>query len=539
MSTTRSIRPRLALAATLALALLPSVGARADAGFQYTVYGVGQNGGEPSIGYDNVHDAAIYGSGLSMRKLTWDDSATPPVYTSTALPKPATDVTSLDAITTVDAPTGRIYNSQLAGVCSLMSFSDDGGSTWTPAQGCGENTLLDHQSVGVGPFPAPLAGANPVYADAVYYCAQNGFNGACAASVDGGLSFGPGVYAYNTPANDPTDPDPTLAAEGGACSALHGHLKVGPDGTAYLPVKGCGGVASTENGTNTEFVGGRPALSTSNNLGQTWTVHKVPAADVADGIGGSNPVANPDESDSSVSVSRGGVVYYTWENGTDPSDVKNTDHRQTMVAWSHDDGSTWSTPVDLSSRLGLHNVMFPVVVAGDDDRAAVAFLGTTAIGDTQANAFPNQVWHMYVAMTYDGGATWDAVDATPQDAVQRGCIDMQGTTIPPSSRQDVCTHRNLLDFNDITVDKHGRPIVAYSDGCEGACETDASKPASGAVDKVVRLSLGRGLYAQDDGVLAGSGPGVAVPEAPLLPLIPLAGAALIGIRSQLRRRRSR
>jgi len=205
------------------------------------------------------------------------------------------------------------------------------------------------------------------------------------------------------------------------------------------------------------------------------------------------------------------------------------------VAWSHDNGTTWSTPVDLSTRLGLHNVMFPVAVAGDDDRAAVAFLGTTALGDTQANAFPNEVWHLYVAMTYDGGATWDAVDATPHDAVQRGCIDMQGTTIPPSDRKDVCAHRNLLDFNDITVDKQGRPIVAYSDGCEGACETDATRPASGAVDKVARLSFGRGLYAQYDGVLAGSGPSVAVPEAPLLPLIPLAAVAAIGARSRLRR----
>jgi hypothetical protein len=537
MRRTRLIRPRLALAGATALALLPSVGAHADAAFQYTIYPVGMSGGEPSIGYDNVHKEAVFGAGTSIRKLTWDDSVTPPAFTATALPKPATDVTTLDAITTVDAPTGRIFNSQLAGVCSLMSFSDDGGSTWTPSQGCGENTLLDHQSVGVGPFPAPLAGSNPVYSDAVYYCAQNGFNGACSVSLDGGLTFGQGVYAYNTPANDPEDTDKTIAAEGGACSALHGHLKVGPDGTAYLPVKGCGGSPSIENGTNTEYVGGRPALSTSNNLGATWTVHIVPGSNVPDGLGGSNPVGNPDESDSSVSVSRGGVVYYTWENGTNPSDIENTDHRQAMVAWSKDDGATWSAPVDLSSRLGLHNVMFPVVVAGDDDRAAVAFLGTTAIGDTQTNHFPNEVWDLYVAMTYDGGATWETHDVAPDDPVQRGCIDMQGTTIPPSDRQDVCTQRNLLDFNDITLDNQGRPIVAYSDGCEAACQTDATKPSRTNVDKVARLSSGRGLYAQYDGVLLGSGPGVAVPEVPLLPLIPLAGAAALGVRSRLRARR--
>jgi len=81
------------------LALIP---AHADDTAAYTVYKVGFNGGEPSIGYDNVHDVAIFGAGLSMEKLSWDDSQDPPVYTNTAVPKPKTDVTTLDAITAVD-----------------------------------------------------------------------------------------------------------------------------------------------------------------------------------------------------------------------------------------------------------------------------------------------------------------------------------------------------------------------------------------------------------------------------------------------------
>jgi len=541
----------------------------------YTVYKVGFNGGEPSIGYDNKNNAAIYGAGLSMEKLTWDDSTDPPTYTNSAVPKPPSDVTTLDAITTVDPTTGTLFNSQLAGVCSLMSYSTDDGASWTQSQGCGENTLLDHQSVGVGPFHAPLD-ANPVSSLAVYYCAQNGFNGACAVSLDGGRTFGPGRYAYNTPANAVNDPSQTIIAEGGACSALHGHLKVGPDGTAYLPVKGCGGTPSIENGTNTEFVGGRPAMSVSPDNGVTWTVNVVPGGFVKDGLGSKNPISNPDESDSNLSISKptaehpAGVLYYTWENGVDPSDIANASTRQAMVTTFDPVTSKWGTPVDISSamidphtNLPLNNVMFPVVVSGDPERAVVAFLGTSqtkdddsnppgphTTGDTQTNQFtkeaqPTDVWDMYVASTFDGGKTWSTVDATPNDPVQLGCIDMQGTTIPPSNRQDVCSQRNLLDFNDITVDAQGRPIVAYSDGCEPSTDpTKAGCPewtpakSSGAVDKVLRLTSGRGLYAANDGVLRGSGPGAVLPETPLAVLLPLAAAAAVGGTLAVRRRRS-
>jgi hypothetical protein len=121
---------------------------------------------------------------------------------------------------------------------------------------------------------------------------------------------------------------------------------------------------------------------------------------------------------------------------------------------------------------------------------------------------------------------------------------MQGTTIPPSHRKDVCSQRNLLDFNDITVDKQGRPIVAYSDGCEpntdptkASCPNNTPPKSSGAVDKVLRLDGGRGLYAAYDGVLRGSGPAAALPEAPIAVLLPLAAAAGLGGAIVLRRRR--
>ena len=123
---------------------------------------------------------------------------------------------------------------------------------------------------------------------------------------------------------------------------------------------------------------------------------------------------------------------------------------------------------DAGTPFGVQNAEFAEVIAGDDNRAAYAFLGTPTAGDTRSADFPG-IWHLYVAFTYNGGATWTTADATPADPVQRGCIWNQGGSNP-------C--RNLLDFNDITVDKFGRVLVGYADGCTGSCVNDPSQNAS-------------------------------------------------------------
>jgi hypothetical protein len=465
----------------------------------FTAYRTTADGGEPTIGWDRARNAAVFGAGTNNVRLTWNDSTVPATMT-VADATAATSLTTLDAITFTDQNTNRTFVSQLAAVCSLFSYSDDAGASYTPGQGCGVGTLLDHQTVGGGRFHA----GSPVqaltsYADAVYYCAQNGYSGGCAVSQDGGLTFGTVVPAYNTAANDPDDPDPTIAAEGGACSALHGHLRVGPDGTAYLPLKGCGGLPTTENLTNTEFWGGHPSVSVSTDNGLTYLVHRVDAGN------------NSDESDPSVAVGRGdkfpgGRVYLGWQDGTNPSATGYGTTSAARIAMSTDDGRTWSTPVDVSTALGIHNVQFPEVIAGDDDRAAFAWLGTKAIGDDQHNGFVGAdgnpaVWHMYVSMTHDGGATWTTVDTTPNDPVQRGCVDLQGTSNKTVTDDNICSQRNLLDFNDITVDTQGRVLVAYADGCVGSCVTDATVLSTGRTGTVMRQTTGKGLYAAYDGVI--------------------------------------
>jgi len=541
--------PRLLGATTalgvLALGVAPLAWGAEQPANTYTPYAIGINGGEPSIGFDPIRNVAVYGSGTNNKRLAFDDSVSPATVTISDAKAP-TSVTSLDAITFIDQATGRLFVSQLAAASSLFAFSDDAGKTYTPSQGAGVGTVLDHQSVGGGPFHAPLTGGTSLYKDAVYYCAQNSYNGACALSPNGGLNFFNAVPTYNTPANAMNDPNPTIRVEGGGCSALHGHLRVGPDGTAYLPVKGCAGVPTGSNATNTEFAGGHPAVSVSTDNGTSWQVSRVDGGN------------NQDESDPSVAAGRGdkfpgGRVYLGWEDGVNtPVETGYGTTSAAKIAMSTNDGKTFSAPVDVSTPLGIQNVQFPEVIAGDDDRAAFAWLGTKVAGDdqhsrqTQSTKHPDAIdpsaeWHLYVSRTFDGGATWTTVDTTPTDPVQRGCISLQGTsnrTIddPP------CTQRNLLDFNDITVDKQGRPLVAYADGCQtDACNTGTPASAtanlsSGAADFVMRQTTGPTLYAAND--LPGGGPGTDVPESPLAVLLPLGAVSVAGL-VLLRRTRRR
>jgi hypothetical protein len=137
------------------------------------------------------------------------------------------------------------------------------------------------------------------------------------------------------------------------------------------------------------------------------------------------------------------------------------------------------------------------MVAGDDDRATMAFIGTPTGGNYQDAAHFTGVWHLYLATTYDGGKTWVTSDATPNDPVQRGSICTGGTTCG--------SDRNLLDFIDVTTDKQGRVEAAFADGCIKTCVTDPSETsgagpadAQAAYATIARQSSGLGLFSAYD-----------------------------------------
>ena len=399
--------------------------------------------GEPSIGVNWKTGAAFIEAGNHTLRVLFDDSRSPASATWTDKRSPFSRV-SLDPILFTDSQTGRTFASQLDGACSETSFTDDDGETWLPSQGCGTPAGPDHQTIGGGPYAAPAPALRTSYPHSVYYCSQGIVAAICARSDDGGVTFGPGVPIYNLT----------------ECGGLHGHIRVAPDGTAYVPNHGC----TAPDGVR------RDGLAVSTDNGLSWTVKTVPLSK-----------SNRNGGDPSVSAGSGGALYYGFVNFDGHA----------KIAVSHDRGTTWSKPADVGTPYGIQNAEFSEVIAGDDDRAAFAFLGTTTPGDDQSSDFQG-VWHLYIATTYSGGKKWVTVDATPADPVQRGCIWNGG-----GSNQ--C--RNLLDFNDITVDRIGRVLVGYADGCTGACLTDPNQNTFDALATIARQTSGKGLFSAFDGSL--------------------------------------
>jgi hypothetical protein len=416
----------LSVCALLAAAVLAApAGAVAPSFTNYVApSGLGDDAGEPSIGVDTATGNALYQAGLQTLRVdfssgtpTWRNVA--PVLTSQA---------TLDPILFTDQHTNRTFVSQLSADCSLFAYTDDDGASWTQNPvGCGIVSGFDHQSVGGGPFAPGLIGATTSYKDAVYYCSQSGVTAQCHLSRDGGLTFGPGVMAYNAT----------------QCGGLHGHVKVGPNGSAYLPNGDCGG---------------KQGVAISKDNGTTWKVSTV------------GDSSTQDESDPSVAIGAGNTVYFGYDNNTAGGKESHP-----MVSVLKPGASSFGTSVDVGASLGIKNTQFPAMVAGDDGRAALAFLGTTTAGDDQSSSFAG-VWHLYVATTLDGGSTWTTVDATPSDPVQKGCIWLGGGS-------NTC--RNLLDFMDATVDATGRILVGYADGCTGSC------PSGGTNTHTAKATIAR------------------------------------------------
>lgn len=417
---------------------------------RYQVYappeGLSGNTGEPSVGYNPNSKQSVILSGLKTLFLQYPQDLEP------ALPQACegewaersseiTSVTTLDPIGFTDSlvrgkETGRTWIGQLAGANSVMAFSDDDGATWIPNQGGPFAAAVDHQTIAAGPYPPPLnAVPNPIYPNAFYYCGQDIAFASCARSDNGGLTFGAPTPVY------------TVAQ----CAGIHGHVRVAPDGTVYLPSKACGP---------------NVAISVSTDAASTWTQHPVPDS-------------QPSIRDPSVAIATDNTAYFCYSDGD----------RNARVAVTKDRGATFQNITDLGKEMGIKHVMFTHAIAGDGDRATCAYVGTNTEGNPVALDFPG-VWYLYFSTTYDGGKTWVTVNATPTDPVQGvgGIWNSGGGNV----------NRNLLDFNEMSIDERGYPLYGYADGCIGICDQDPTQNPYAAFPKIARQIGGKSLYAEFD-----------------------------------------
>ncbi|HMG06349.1 MAG TPA: PKD domain-containing protein, partial [Chthoniobacterales bacterium] len=458
--------------------------------------GQADDAGEPSLGVDwnpnvaalkhdkvNTGGVAFFTSGPHEWRVNFDDCSSPAInpWEDVSAPFDQQFVLS-DPIGFVDHYSsvelgltyppphtpGRIFSIDLLGGegDSAGAFSDVDGNSYVPPDGGpggtgGPGAGPDHETLGGGPY----AGTPPVTAsypatgpkNAIYYCSQNiAAEAQCSRSDDGGKTFGPSVPIFTV-----------SQCTGG----IHGHVKVAPDGTVYVPNSSCGTT-------------GNDGVAVSTDNGLSWTENNVPGStgsqDPSVGVGQNN-VGKP-----GANLSGTNTMYLGWVSGDGHAHIAHSGNR----------GATYTGDTDVGAPFGIEHAVFPVVVAGDDNRAAFAFLGTGPGLATSGTCDPYgatlncaNIWHLYVSTTYDGGVNWITVDATPDDPVQQGTVCLQGTTCAGG--------RNLLDFNDFAIDSQGRGLVGYADGCV-RCPNTFQGQSSASHGTVTRQSGGRRLFAAFD-----------------------------------------
>ena len=376
--------------------------------------------GEPSLGVNWNTGNVLFQSYLYTLRATFKDSTSPATVNWVSRQGP-NQQESLDPIGYTDSTTGRTFANQLlaAGGSSLTAFTDNDGESFSNTVTAPITGGPDHQTLGAGPFKPGITGrqATTSYPNAVYYASQGIAFASAALSLDGGTTFLPATIMYNL----------------NQCSGLHGHVKVAPDGTVYVPNKNCPG---GENGAGQGF-----AMSEDNGL--TWKVRVLPGS----GSGDNDPA---------VSIGAGGRIYLAYTAG----------NKHMRAAVSDDKGLTWKYDQDIGASFNVTASVFPASVAGDNNRASIFFHGTDSTaagdptGDDTAGVFAG-TWYPYIATTCNGGQSWSVVRA--DDPVQQGVVCTSGTTCPSGTR-------NLLDFMDLTVDRFGRVLGGYADGCiNGPC----------------------------------------------------------------------
>ncbi len=337
---------------------------------------------------------------------TWDSVLTGPIGS----------VSAADRVLVVDRATDRVFVDDAHVNCTNLAWSDDLGETWTenPAAAC-FGGITDHQKIAVGKrttLPDPTGS----YPNVVYVCSNALSHAQCAASPDGGLTWGPSV------------PTP------GAICGLQGAPMAAPNGTLYQP-RFC---------TTSEVF-----VEYSADNGVSWDTSTVIAGP------GSAALNVPD-----LDFTPDGTGYLLWSRG---------DWRP-YLARSDDDGRTWGDPLAVAPD--LRSVMFPVVAAGGDGRLGVAFYGTVdspaGWNGNPASAPSSVTWHLYAGTITeaDTDAPTVRVVRVTDHPVQIGCLSKFG-----------CSNTNIADYIDAEVTPAGRLAVAYVDGCPAACTSAAQSTA--------------------------------------------------------------
>lgn len=422
----------------------------------------GVDSAEPTIGIASDGTVFHYPAALIDRDLpdtpavrfltgvatSYDEGEDWRVLIPTLGPTVPTHQVSVDPYFWLDPTTDRIFADDLqTSNCSILSFSDDLGQTWTNSlSGC---FLTDHQTLFTGP---PVTSTTRGYPNILYRCAINlvALDGAstastCVKSLDGGLTNVPtGEPMFVTRAEDLPD----------VCSGAVGHGTAGPDGSIYVPKGTCD----------------EAFLFLSRDEGATWTGVQVSGIDMASG-----------EHDAGVGVDAAGNVYYFWI-GAD---------RLPYLAVSRDRGMTWGE-ARMVGPPGLVEAHLPAAQAGGEGKVAFAYFGSfdsPGVGSDDGE-YAGTTWHQLVGMSVDALAddpTFFTAYANPPD-----------DPIAVGPCNTVRCNNAVKDFIHLEIGPDGTPWVATVDGCSEACAAAGSGENDLREGAVARLWGGPSLWDASD-----------------------------------------
>ena len=425
-----------------------------DLDFQISV--VGEDGPEPSLGITSSGCVFFIAMEKPMRSCdggqTW-------VNTHDITQAPFTS----DPYGWVDPDTDRVFNIPMMGLESTwIGWSDNDGESWMGnPHDSGPLPLNDHIKLATGPWVDGLYGGigqlSPVYDNAVYFCFNKLVGVYCYTSFDGGATFEVGGQLHG------------LASTNGG---LHGAISTAPDGTVYVTPR----VAT-------------PTIIFSKDNGLSWEERTM----------GSDAGTPDPRKNSEVATDTDSNAYHVW-TGNDQG---------IYMSRSIDSGESWEQESIRVSPAGVISTAFPHAFAGDPGRIAFAYLGSENASELGESDLDGNPWngnghyatgkvhyHMYITYSLnalDENPTFHTMRVT-DDPVQIGSMCLNSGDC---RTEEGGSNRNLLDFNDLHIDKEGRVYIAYADGCINDCATNPDAMPENSRSKMgtmVYLRQGPSLY---------------------------------------------
>jgi hypothetical protein len=417
---------------------------------------VGEEGAEPSIGITSSGCIFFIAFEKVMRSCdfgqSWEE-----------VTGPECSFTTSDPYGWVDPVTDRIFNVQMLGLeTSWICWSDDDGESWLGnPHDSGTTPLNDHIKLATGPWTSSGYGiggsiSQSFYDQAVYYCYNKGIGIFCFTSFDGGATFEAGGQIFG------------LATSNGG---LHGAITTAPDGTVYVTPR-----VET------------PTVIVSKDNGFSWDEYSM-----GEDVGTPYPRKN-----SEVATDTQSNAYHIW-TGADEG---------VYMSRSIDSGVTWEQTSIRISPKEVISTTFPQVDAGDPGKIAITYLGSENSSELGKPDIDGENWtgnahfattnvSYYLYITYslnalDSFPVFHTVRVSP-DPVQIGSICLNSG----DCRDIGGSNRNLLDFNDLHIDRDGRVYVAFADGCIDTCASDVNSTAEDSRTKqgsVYYLGSGPSLY---------------------------------------------